>query len=70
MRRLFTGTKLYTEDMNQCEALEIPNPKSRIPNNFQIQNSNDQNRFWDFEHCDLFGIWCLEIGICSASRWW
>jgi len=38
MRRLLIGTKLYTEDMDQCAALEIRSTKFEIRNNIQIQN--------------------------------
>jgi hypothetical protein len=53
---------------------KIPNHKHKIPNNFQFQNSNVQNKgvlnaaflcvgHWVIGICDLFGICCLELGI-------
>jgi hypothetical protein len=48
-------------------AVEAPNYKHQIPNNIQIQISNDPNGFvsefghWVIENYLEFGIWILEF---------
>ena len=64
-------------ETERMEEVEIPNPKSQIPNKFQTTNSNDPLRLkhrrnlWrdglEFGIWSLFGIWILVFGISAHA---